>query len=74
MPGGVPPVGPRARECGLVAAHSDAGLLWRLRHEIDLQANSDYWTALEGWLTPLEPESGLESPLGVTRSLADFVA
>src|SRR5690348_4463023 len=25
MPGGVPPVGPRARECGLVAAHSDAG-------------------------------------------------
>ncbi len=49
-------------------AHTDAGLLWRLRHELDLQQDSAYWAPLSDWLTPLTG-SNSDGMLGAERSL-----
>lgn len=49
-------------------AHTDAGLLWRLRYELDLQGDAAYWQGLEGWMTELTPGAA-DSPLGITRGV-----
>jgi hypothetical protein len=54
-------------------AHTDAGLLWRLRYELDLQSDETYWQGLEGWMTELTPGAA-ESPLGVTRGASQLVS
>jgi hypothetical protein len=54
-------------------AHTDAGLLWRLRYELDLQSDETYWQGLEGWMTELTPGAA-ESPLGVTRGVSQLVS
>ncbi len=48
------------------SAHTDAGLLWRLRYETDLQADAAYWQTLDGWMQPMVTDAA-EPVLGVTR-------
>jgi hypothetical protein len=50
-------------------AHTDAGLLWSLAHEVSLQKSETYWKALEGWMQPLLAARG-ETTVGVTRGVA----
>lgn len=54
-------------------AHTDAGLLWRLRHEVDLQQDATYWTHLEDWLAPLNAGCADEA-LGAQRHLVAVAA
>ena len=49
-------------------AHTDAGLLWRLRSELDLQQDATYWAGLEDWLSPLDVGDAHEA-LGAQRDL-----
>lgn len=39
-------------------AHTDAGLIWRLQHEVALQGDVQYWKLLEDWLQPLDDATG----------------
>ncbi|MGY1640845.1 hypothetical protein ACI782_06880 [Geodermatophilus sp. SYSU D00703] len=55
------------------SAHTDAGLLWRLRYETNLQADATYWEGIDGWMQPMVTD-GAESVLGVTRPHAAVVA
>lgn len=48
------------------SAHTDAGLLWRLRYETDMQADATYWQTLDGWMQPMVTDA-TELLLGVTR-------
>lgn len=47
-------------------AHTDAGLIWRLQHEVALQGDEHYWKLLEDWLQPLDGATG-GSAKGVRR-------
>ncbi len=53
-------------------AHTDAGLLWRLRYELDLQGDETYWRGLENWMTALTSDTA-ESPRGITRGVSQPV-
>ncbi|SEP19132.1 hypothetical protein [Trujillonella endophytica] len=53
-------------------AHTDAGLLWRLCYELDLQDDGTYWRGLEGWMTALMPGAA-DSPLGISRGVPEPV-
>lgn len=47
-------------------AHTDAGLIWRLQHEVALQSDAEYWKLLEDWLQPLVGAAGANTK-GVQR-------
>jgi hypothetical protein len=49
-------------------AHTDAGLLWRARHELDLQQDAGYWNGVGDWLTPLQ-SGGDRQLVGAQRTV-----